>query len=464
MKHTLIKELKELFRDGRIRLVGGIVLLLLAMAVWISSSQYSKIKQQNQISENHERDNWEGQGEKNPHSAAHYGTYAFKPQYPLGFLDKGIEKYTGTSVFMEAHKRNEAQFSPIIDQTGLGRFGELSPDFMLLFIMPLLIILMGYNSYTKEKELGTISLLRSQGINSNTLLFGKWLSLFLPIIAITLLLFFIAGMLLLGLEGFQWKSLLLLLLVYWGYYAVFINLTLLTSRLTKSSSMALVVMLSVWILSCLVVPKATGNIADSKYPYPTRQQFTTSILADKKAGLDGHNPWSLEAKKLEQETLKKYGVDSLAQLSFNYDAFRMQKGEEHEAKVYQKHYEKLRDQFAGQVSVYRNLSIVSPFLPTRFLSMGISRTDYYSHWDFEAATEAYRIETQKFLNDNFAKNSKYGEWGYKVDSGFWKDLPKFKYEHPPLDTVLEQQYFSLIILIGWLLISFLLLLTVKNKI
>ncbi|WP_438710053.1 ABC transporter permease [Aquimarina muelleri] len=464
MKNTLIKELKELFRDGRIRLAGGIVILLLGMAVWISSSQYHKIKQQNKISEAHERENWEDQGEKNPHSAAHYGTYAFKPQYPLGFLDKGIEKYAGTSVFMEAHKRNEAQFSPVIDQTGLARFGELSPDFILLFIIPLLIILMGYNSFTKERELGTVSLLKSQGVKSNNILFGKWLSLFLPIIAITLLLFLIAGILLSGLEGFGWGSLFLLLLVYWIYYAVFINITLLTSRLSKSSSIALVVMLSVWIVSCLVVPKATGNIADSKYPYPTRQQFTTSVLVDKEKGLDGHNPWSKEAKKLEQQTLAKYKVDSLAQLPFNYDAFRMQKGEEHEAKVYQKHYQKLRDQFAGQASTYRSLSILSPFLPARFLSMGISRTDYHSHWDFEDATENYRIVTQKFLNDNFAKNSSYGDWGYKVDSSFWKDLPKFNYEHPSLNKVLEQQLFSLVILMGWLLISFLLLLTVKNKI
>ncbi len=464
MKKTLIKELKELFRDGRIRLAGGIVILLLGMAVWISSSQYDKVKQQNKISEELERENWEAQGEKSPHSAAHYGTYAFKPQYPLGFLDKGIEKYAGTSVFMEAHKRNEAQFSPVIDQTGLARFGELSPDFILLFIIPLLIILMGYNSYTKERELGTISLLKSQGVKNNNLLLGKWLSLFLPIITITLLLFLIAGILLSGIAGFEWESLFLLLLVYWVYYAVFINITLLISRLTKSSSISLVVMLSVWIISCLVVPKATGNIADSEYPYPTRQQFTTSVLLDKEKGLDGHNPWSLEAKKLEQETLAEYKVDSLAQLPFNYDAFRIQKGEEHEARVYQKHYEKLRNQFSGQISIYRNLSVLSPFLPARFLSMGISRTDYYSHWDFEDAAEDYRIGNQKFLNDNFAKNSTYGEWGYKVDSSFWKDLPKFNYEHPPLTKVLEQQLFSLTILMGWLLISSLLLLTVKNKI
>lgn len=465
IKITLLKELKELFRDGRIRITSLIVLILLGTAIWISSSQYKQAKANFESFTAHERAIWENQGEKNPHSAAHYGTYAFKPEYPLGLLDQGIDKYTGTSIFLEAHKRNEAQYSPIADRTGLARFGELTPDFILLFIIPLLIILMGYNSYTKEEEQGTVLLLKSQGVKKHKLLLGKWLALFLPIATISLLLFLIAGLFFSNikeLENFSWTSLGVLLLVYWGYYIVFINLTLLVSRLSQKSAIALVGMLGLWIVSCLLIPKVASNIADAKYPYPTRQQFITAIEKEKKEGLDGHNPWSEAAKQLEKETLAKYNVDSLHQLPFNYDGYRMQKGEEHESEIYRKHYQKLRQQFADQAKTYRSLSVLSPFLPTRFLSMGIAHTDYYSHWDFEDKAEDYRLTKVRFLNEYFAENSTYGDWSYLADAQLWEKLPEFKYQYLPLNKVMAQQRSSLIILGGWLLATFLLLFNFKN--
>lgn len=44
IKRTLLKELKELFRDGRIRITIGIVVLLLGTAIWVSGSQYIEAK------------------------------------------------------------------------------------------------------------------------------------------------------------------------------------------------------------------------------------------------------------------------------------------------------------------------------------------------------------------------------------------------------------------------------------
>ena len=76
---TFIKESKELWRDGRVRVAFAIVTILLGIAVWISARQYQHINEQYQNAKSAERAIWDDQGEKNPHSAAHYGTYAFKP-------------------------------------------------------------------------------------------------------------------------------------------------------------------------------------------------------------------------------------------------------------------------------------------------------------------------------------------------------------------------------------------------
>ncbi len=463
---TFYKETKELWRDGRIRIAFVIVILLLGVAVWISARQYNNVNEQYELAKTAERAIWDNQGEKNPHSAAHYGTYAFKPKYPLSLLDQGVDKYAGTSIFLEAHKRNEAQFSAAADQTGLSRFGDLTPDFILLFIIPLLIILLGYNSFTKEREMGTLTLLKSQGISSWKWMLGKWIALFLPILIITTALFLVAGILLSNLEDFgvfSWRSLLTMYLVYIGYYIIFLNIVLLISSTVNKSGISLVVSLSVWIVACLAAPKAASNIAEAKHPYPTRQDFAANVLKDKKEGLDGHNPWSKEAKLLEKEILQKYEVDSLHQLPFNFDAYRMQRGEEHEAKVYFKHYSYLKDQYTKQTRLYRVLAVISPYLPTRFLSMSIAHTDYAAHWDFADAAEDYRIATQQFLNDDFAVNSVYGDWSYRAKPEFWKSLPVFEYSPPELNSILSQNTSNFGILSTWMLASFgLLLFTTKT--
>ncbi len=463
---TFLKETKELLREGRVRAAFVIVILLMGVAVWISARQYRNINEQYAAARTAERAIWDNQGEKNPHSAAHYGTYAFKPKYPLSLVDQGVDKFAGTSIFLEAHKRNEAQFSAAADQTGLARFGDLTPDFILLFIIPLLIILLGYNSFTKEREMGTLTLLKSQGISNWKWLLGKWTALFLPIFIITTVLFILAGALLGNLDDFgvfSWSSLFAMFLVYMGYYIIFINIVLLISSKTKKSGISLVVSLCVWILACLAAPKAASNIAESKHPYPTRQEFAANVLKDKKVGLDGHNPWSKEAKRLEENVLKEYGVDSLHQLPFNFDGYRMQKGEEHEAEVYFKHYNHLKNQYADQSKVYRSLAAISPYLPTRFLSMALAHTDYATHWDFADAAEQYRIATQRFLNDNFAENSSYGEWSYRADANVWKNLPAFDYNPPKLGSILSRNTSNVGILCLWLLASFgLLFFTVKT--
>lgn len=467
IRKTFSKEIKELMRDGRARLSILIVLSLLGAAIWVTTSHYKNVNQEYANAITSERKVWDNQGEKNPHSAAHFGTYAFKPKYPLSLIDKGVDKYVGSSIFLEAHKRNEAQFSAAADQTGLARFGDLTPDFVLLFIIPLLIILLGYNSFTKERETGTLTLVKSQGVSIWKWMIGKWLALFFPILIITSVLFILTGIILSNLNDFgvfNWVSLLWLLLIYISYYIIFTNLVLLISAITTKSGISLVLSLSIWILACLIAPKAASNVVESEYPYPTRQEFEAMVLKDKKNGLDGHNPWSKEAKLLEQKVLREYNVDSLHKLPFNFAAYRTQKGEEYEAEVYFKHYKYLKNQYSEQTNVYRNLAVISPYLPTRFLSMAISNTDYATHWDFSDAAEKYRVATQKFLNDNTAQNTVYGQRGYTADPDFWKELPEFEYDPPKIETTIRQNKSNLYILGIWLIGSFSLFLITTLKI
>lgn len=467
MKNIIFKELKELTRDGRFKIVIGISLILLVIATITGINQYQKNNQQYLKSIETEREVWETQGEKNPHSAAHYGTYAFKPKFALSLFDNGVTKYTGNSIFLEAHNRHEASFSEASDQTSLTRFGTLSVNFVLIYLFPLIIILIGYNSYTKEVEHNTLTLLKSQGVHPTKLALGKWIATFIPIFILTTIIFLIIGIILSNLENlafFSWSSLFTIFTSYSIYYLIVTTITVLISMWSKSSGMSLVSSLAIWILFSFITPKIATSFANEKYPYPTKSEFNARISEDRKNGLDGHNPWNKAAKKLEQETLQKYGVDSISQLPFNYAGYRMQKGEEHEAKVYEKHYNILNEVAKNQNATYKRLSFLSPFLPIRFLSMDIANTSDILHWKFTKAAEKYRIETQLFLNNDIKDNSKPGERGYKMKANKFKNLPKFSFSPPTLSQILKENAQNMLFLSLWFIIPFMGLIITSKKI
>ena len=467
MKHIFFKEIKELFRDGRLKLITGISVFLLIIAALTALNQYQKGNQQYKVSVSIERTIWETQDEKNPHSAAHYGTYAFKPKFALSLFDDGVNKYTGNSIFLEAHNRNEAAFSEASDQTSLARFGTLSINFVLVYIFPLLIILIGYNSYSKEKENQTIRLLKSQGIHPIKLTLGKWVATFSPVVVLSTIVFIVMGIVLASIEDlafFSWTSLFALFSLYMLYYLVISTFTILISIWCRTSGIALVSSLTIWILFSFITPKIATNLANEYHPYPSKSEFNARIAEDKKNGLDGHNPWNLAAKRLEKETLKKYGVDSISQLPFNYVGYRMQKGEEHEAEILEKHYGILNDIAKQQNNVYRNLSFLSPLIPLRFLSMDIANTSYKSHWKFTQAAEQYRLKKQEFLNYDIKDNSAYGERGYKMSAEKFKSLPKFDFKPPSLSDILRENTKNIVVLLLWLVLPFIALIQSSKKI
>ena len=467
MVAILVKELKEMMRDGRIKIVAIISLILLVISSITGINQYQKKNKQYAESTSKERTIWETQEEKNPHSAAHYGTYVFKPKFALSVFDYGVTTYTGNSIFIEAHNQNEASFSEATDQTSLARFGTLSINFVLLYIFPLLVILLGYNTYTKEKEQQTLLLIKSQGIAPLKLVLGKWLATFLPILILTTLVFLTVGVVLTQLEDlvfFNWAKLCTLLILYLCYYLIITSITILISMWSKSSGISLIACLLIWILFGFISPKIATNVANIKNPYPSKFEFNTSIENDKKNGLDGHNPWNETAKKLEEETLQNYGVKSIEELPFNYVGYRMQKGEEHEAEIYKKHYGLLKNIAKKQNDTYKSLSFLTPFIAFRFLSMELANSSDYLHWKFSEAVEKYRIEKQQFLNYDIKDNSVYGERGYKMSSEKFKKLPKFSFAPPPLIELLKDNQQNLLFLFLWIAIPFLGLLVTSKKI
>ncbi len=450
--HIAQKEFTEALRDSRFRLISGFLVGLLLFSMLVSWNYYQKTAEEFKTAQGTARQQWENQPMKNPHSAAHFGTFAFKPVPTLALIDNGLDKYLGISVFLEAHRQNTAQYKQIADQNDLARFAELTPAFVFTYLFPLLIILLAFQAFTIEKERDTLRLLLSQGIPIQTLAWGKVLGL-VGLLALILLPVWSLGLIFLLFSDCQTDDILryvLLCGLLAVYYAVFVQVSMTVSAWAKNGNVALLTLLGFWVISTFLVPKLLANVSKNLYPTPSAIAYQTQIKEALEKGIDGHNPFSERSKIFEDSVLKANKVDSIHKLPFNYSGLIMQTGEEHETVVYAKAMKKLNDIYMDQLNAYSASAFFSPTILVKMLSMQLSKTDLLSHYDFAQQAENYRIALVRNLNYDLKDHAKYGDWEYKpADKDFFKKTVDFSYQPISLATTLEKAWLSIGFLLVW---------------
>jgi len=463
-------ELRQNIREGRFLLTGLIIVLLALVSLWTSTTYYQTIQKQHRQANHADRRNWESQADKNPHSAAHYGMYAFKPKSALSLFDQGVDKHTGVALYLEAHRRSAAQYSPIQEQSSLAQFGDLTPAFVLIYLLPFLIILIGFNAISKERESDNLRLLLGQGISYRQLLVGKWLGVLLPtgLVVIPLLLFTLV--LLWSVQDFGGFSLAgfgMITIALLFYYAAIAAFTVWISNLYRQSAYSFVTLLSLWIVVGLVVPKVASTLAENWYVLPNSDSISLKIeaaYARRKIG-NIHDLKGEAYEELVNQMLKKYGVSDVSQLPVNMAGVRLAEGEKMDTKMYGEQFQHIHKQLNAQGNVFRAAMLLSPIINMRFISMGFAGTDESYHWRFSEAADRYRYDFVQYLNNYIADKSGTQEayTTFVANETVWKDAPVFEYQSPIFGEIAQMQGLNLLILLGWTILATTLLWTAGRK-
>ena len=243
---TLKKEWLESKREGRTLWLSCITLLLLGCALLSSWHSYEQVQTQKQQVAKSERERWLNQGQKGPHSAAHYGVYIIKPDTGLSVLDPGLSDYQGAVLRLEAHKKNDSLFRNIQDSIQMQRFGDLNPAFILQTLLPLLIILLGFHSIASERESGTLKQLLANGLNPKKFFTAKVLALTgLGLLFFAPVMLYIVYALVFG-DNFAADRSALFIVSYGLYIFIWALLTLIVSSYARTSRSALIILLVIW--------------------------------------------------------------------------------------------------------------------------------------------------------------------------------------------------------------------------
>lgn len=453
------KEFVQMRRDGRFRLVGAFVLLVLVATLLAGWSNYRKTSAEQAAARAHDESQWSNQGARNPHSAAHFGKYAFKPRPPVSFLDNGVNSYLGVAVWLEAHYQNPFRYRPAEDATVVQRFGELTAVVVLQLLVPLFIVLLAFSAFAGERESGTLRQLLSLGIDRRALAFGKALGI-AGALAALLVPAAITGTAALALAAAgtsgdgvssSFGRFTVLIASYLLYFAIFLAVSLAASAFFRTAQMTLLVLFGFWIFNGLFVPRAAAELAQKVYPSVSSSEFWANTERDLKEGIDGHDPQNKRTEEARQQLLKQYGVRKIEDLPINFSGWSLNQGEEYAARVYDKHYSALWQSFDDQNRFYTLSAVFAPLPAVRSISMSMAGTDFAHHRHFATEAEEYRRALNRTMNEDYMNNSRTGDFNYTANEKLWNSVPPFEYELPATNWALRTQTLSLAMLLLWTL-------------
>ncbi len=374
------------------------------------------------------RKNMESQ--PNYNSLAGIGVKISKPPQVLGTIVTGIEEAVGRVAPVNIAQDPNLVDSKYSSNPVFAVFGALDLMFIVKIVLSLFAILFTYDAIVGEKEKGTLKLALSNEVPRDRLILGKaiggYISLLLPLLVpllLSLLILLIMPDISLG--GQDWGRLMLIFLMFFLYLSVFFSLGLFVSARTTRSSTSFLVLLFIWVVFVMVIPKAAVITAGQIRPIPSvheitakKDAFLQQIQVDgQKAAREWYTKNQADAAKDVkgfQDKFQKYIQDLQQELTTKID--------ENNAALERDYQQKRR----AQQSLAINLSRISPASALTFGSMTLARTGVDDFDRFLASVRAYKPIYTKWLNSKLGEsiNFQTGEQS-KINID---DMPQHVYE------------------------------------
>lgn len=447
----------QLWRERRLPWVFVIVMLLSIVAAMHGSRQHTLLEHERQTAEQLDRQTFIGQGLRNPHSVAHFSRFAMRPAVTATMLDPGIRPYAGSAVWMEAHWQSLPSLRQAEDQVDLGRSVEMSPAWLAQIVLPLLLILLGFDAVAREREHKTLVLLRGNGLTMAQFVIAKTLMLWqiaCLLLAITLAVT-VASALFTGaaidtnfiVRCLTWFVLHAVYLAIWSMIIIGVSMR-------TRPMVAFLCLIAVWVMSALVAPRLSTTLAESLVPIPSPDAFAKAINDDRKNGINGHDPSDKRRKALEEKTLKKYGVSRLEDLPVSFAGIALQESERYGNQVFDHHFGALEQMHLNQASIRRAFAVLSPLIALQPLSRSTADSGLHSHIHFIHQAESQRRHIVAALNDDMIHNAAGKDFEYQTDESLWQTIPEYQHTTYSLTDALINGIKDLLALIIWFALCF----------
>jgi len=396
-----------------------------------------------------ERARWLGQGEKDPHSAAHYSIFAFKPTPALAALDPGAEPFVGQTVWLEAHVQNDMLYRPQGDASPLQRAGLASPASLLIAFAPLVAFLLAFTAVAMDRERGTLRLALGAALRPRAIVAAKALAIWSALI-LALLVPVVAASAVASVALGASNADLALRLALWAaamalYLGVLTALGVSVSLLARSVRGALALLFGLWIALALALPRWASSAVEAAHPLPSSQQVKQQLQDE------APSFWTAEeAKKHRQALLARYGAKDVGDMRVDARGAELDLSERHSHQVFDRVLGGFYDRVAAQDRAFAAWGWLSPAAAMQSLSPMLAGSDFGHHRRFIDAAEQYRRALVNRMNEDVMAHPLNGaQPRHTNDESLWAQVPQFQAPQPALAANWRNAAPALAGLFGW---------------
>jgi ABC-2 type transport system permease protein len=301
--------------------------------------------------------------------------------------------------------------------------GRFDLSFVVIYLFPLLIIGLGYNVISAEREQGTLALLLSQPVPLRTFIAAKVAVRAGLVVALTIL-FSLLGLVVGGLDVLApavGERLLIWMAVVAAYGAFWFGTVVLVASLGRSSATNALALSAVWLLLVVVLPSTLNMAVSTLYPMPSR----VDMLAAQRAATRE------TAGKGTQLLAKYYGdhpelvaVSDIEQVQNDVAVTQLAVEEEIERAV-RPVVERYDVQLARQQTVVDRFRLLSPAIVAQDALNDVAGTSAARYRHFVSSVEDFHQGWQALFASMIVGKQ-------KLTADTYGALPRFTYREEPL--------------------------------
>jgi ABC-type transport system involved in multi-copper enzyme maturation permease subunit len=297
------KELKAILLSPKFSVTFGIASALIVLSAFLGIEEYQHTQRQFETA--HQLISEEMRSQTSWMAAY---TRAFREPNPMMIFVSGVQNDVGRYSAVAKWQDVGLRGSLFTEDTLFALFRSLDFVFIVQVVLSLFAILFTYDAINGEKENGTLQLTFANAVPRRTYLLAKFIGGFLGLVVPMLVPLLLAVLMALvssaAFDDVHWLRLMGVFGVSLLYFTAFMTMGLLVSSLTHRSSLSFLVLLSLWILVVLIIPRGGMMTAAEIIPVPSAAEVKSKKDAFDKTQWSAHLTAMQEAWRKRSDAMK----------------------------------------------------------------------------------------------------------------------------------------------------------------
>ncbi len=398
-KLIIEKELRDITGSTKFAVTFSICSVLILLSFYIGAQNYRVAQAQYEASKSANIRQYEGLTDW----MRVQSFKIFLPPQPIATLVSGVSNDIGRTIEVRGRGELRSQDSRYGDDPIFAMFRFLDLDFIFSIVLSLFAILFGYDAVNGEKERGTLRLTFSNAIPRAKYITGKFVGSFLAL-TVPLLIPILIGTLFLPLFGIslsanEWTALALIVAAGLISIGAYLSLSLFVSAKTERSSTSFLVLLSIWILTVMIIPRLSVVGTDLFVNVPSmdeinsqKSRFMSQIWNEDRTKLNGFTPTNKNDVQAVMNEFNKFMQNLADEREKKYNEFAARLNEDH-------HNRQVEQQ---QLALY--FSGISPAALFSLAASDAAGTSLKLEQEYLVQSKEYQKEYAKFMKEKTGMN------------------------------------------------------------